>query len=207
MFMRRLVQLQLGLLLYGLSLALMVRAGLGLNPWSVFHQGLAELSGLSLGLIVNGVGALVLLVWIPLRQRPGIGTVSNVLVIGTAADAALWLLPSIDGLALRSLFLILAIMLNGLATGAYIGTGLGPGPRDGLTTGVVRITGWQVRWVRMGIEAVVLALGWMLGGAVGLGTVAYALTTGPLLQIFLPIFTIPEAGKTDKPAGLERQAP
>ena len=190
MFLRRFTQLQLGLLLYGLSIALMVRSGLGMNPWGVFHQGLSQVTGISLGMVVNGVGALVLLVWIPLRQWPGIGTLSNVLVIGVAADAALWLLPPVEGLALRSVFLIVAIVLNGVATGAYIGAGLGAGPRDGLTTGVVRLTGWEVRWVRMGIEAVVLAFGWMLGGAVGVGTILYTLSTGPLMQLFLPMFTL-----------------
>lgn len=190
MFLRRFIQLQLGLLLYGLSIALMVRSGLGMNPWGVFHLGLSQVTGISLGMVVNGVGALVLLVWIPLRQWPGIGTLSNVLVIGVAADAALWLLPPVEGLVLRCIFLIVAIVLNGVATGAYIGAGLGAGPRDGLTTGVVRLTGWEVRWVRMGIEALVLAFGWMLGGAVGVGTILYTLSTGPLMQLFLPMFTL-----------------
>ena len=190
MFIRRFIQLQLGLLLYGASLALMVRANLGLNPWSVFHQGLSELTGLSLGTVVNLVGALVLVIWIPLRQKPGIGTICNVLVIGTAADATLAVLPSVTGLALQVALLAGAILLNGVATGAYIGAGLGPGPRDGLTTGGVRMTGWEVRWVRMTIEGLVLVLGWSLGGAIGVGTVAYALSNGPLLQIFLPMFEI-----------------
>lgn len=192
MFLRRFVQLQLGLLLYGLSLALMVRAELGLNPWSVFHQGLSELTGISLGLVVNIVGALVLVVWVPLRQRPGIGTVSNVLVIGTAADVALKVLPPLFDLWLKGLFLAASIVLNAVATGAYIGAGLGPGPRDGITTGLVRVTGWQIRWVRTGVEAAVLAMGWAMGGVVGLGTVAYVLANGPLLQIFLPMFSLPE---------------
>jgi uncharacterized membrane protein YczE len=192
MFIRRFIQLQFGLIMYGLSLALMVRADLGLNPWSVFHQGLSGLTGISLGLVVNCVGALVLLTWIPLRQRPGIGTISNVLVIGLAADAALALLPALHGLWLQVLFLAAGIVMNAVATGAYIGAGLGPGPRDGITTGLVRVTGWQIRWVRMGVEAGVLALGWMMGGTIGLGTVAYLLTNGPLLQIFLPMFTRPE---------------
>lgn len=190
MLIRRFIQLQLGLLLYGASLGLMVRANLGLNPWSVFHQGLSHLTGITLGMAVNIVGALVLLIWIPLRQKPGIGTISNVLVIGTAADAALWALPDVNGLPLRLTLLLLGILLNGVAAGAYIGAGLGPGPRDGLTTGGVRLTGGQVRWVRMGIEGVVLALGWLLGGTVGMGTVLYALANGPLLQIFLPVFEI-----------------
>lgn len=188
MLIRRFVQLQFGLVLYGASLALMVRADLGLNPWSVFHQGLSEQAGLSLGAVVNIVGALVLLIWIPLRQKPGIGTISNVLVIGTAADAVLWALPDVSGLSLQMAFLLAGILLNGAATGAYIGAGLGPGPRDGLTTGAVRLTGWEVRWVRMGVEVAVLALGWLLGGTIGVGTVLYALTNGPLLQIFLPMF-------------------
>lgn len=200
MFLRRFTQLQLGLLLYGLSIALMVRSGLGMNPWGVFHQGLSGVTGISLGMVVNGVGALVLLVWIPLRQWPGIGTVSNVLVIGVAADAALWLLPPVEGLALRSVFLVVAIVLNGVATGAYIGAGLGAGPRDGLTTGIVRLTQWEVRWVRMGIEAAVLALGWMLGGAVGVGTILYTLSTGPLMQLFLPMFTLRAAEPVPNPA-------
>lgn len=199
MFIRRFLQLQIGLLLYGASLALMVEANLGLNPWSVFHQGLSQMTGLSLGLIVNAVGALVLLVWIPLRQKPGIGTISNVLLIGTSADLFLWLLPPIDGMALRIAFLLGAVVLNGAATGAYIGAGLGPGPRDGLTTGMVRLTGWPVRWVRMGIELCVLALGWTLGGAIGAGTVLYALSNGPLLQFFLPMFEIKD-GPTARPA-------
>ncbi len=190
MFIRRFIQLQIGLLLYGGSLALMVRANLGLNPWSVFHQGLSQLTGLSLGTIVNLVGALVLLIWIPLRQKPGIGTICNVLVLGTAADATLAVLPPVTALPLQVALLVGAILLNGAATGAYIGAGLGPGPRDGLTTGGVRVTGWEVRWVRMTIEGLVLVLGWMLGGAIGVGTMAYALFNGPLLQIFLPMFVI-----------------
>ena len=192
MFLRRFIQLQLGLLLYGLSLALMVRAELGLNPWSVFHQGLSELTGISLGLVVNIVGAVVLVVWIPLRQRPGIGTICNVLVIGTAADVALKVLPPLRLVAQGPVFLAASIVLNAVATGAYIGAGLGPGPRDGITTGLVRVTGWQIRWVRTGVEAAVLAMGWAMGGVVGLGTVAYVLANGPLLQIFLPMFSLPE---------------
>lgn len=200
MFIRRFTQLQFGLLLYGLSIALMVRGDLGMNPWGVFHQGLSEVTGVSLGLIVNGVGALVLLVWIPLRQWPGIGTLSNVLVIGLATDAVLWILPPVESLVLRWVFLIAAIILNGVATGAYIGAGLGAGPRDGLTTGLVKVTGWQVRRVRLGIEAAVLALGWMLGGVVGVGTILYTLATGPLMQAFLPMFTLRAPPPAPSPA-------
>ncbi len=190
MFMRRFIQLQLGLLLYGASLALMVRADLGLNPWSVLHQGLSERTGLSLGMVVNLVGALVLLIWIPLRQKPGVGTICNVLLIGTAADVALWALPPVEGLALRIVLLIAAIVLNGAATAAYIGAGLGPGPRDGLTTGLVRISGWRIGWARTAIEVAVLAIGWLLGGVAGVGTVLYALANGPLVQWFMARFEI-----------------
>ena len=190
MFMRRFIQLQLGLLLYGASLALMVRADLGLNPWSVLHQGLSQLTGLSLGMVVNLVGALVLLIWIPLRQKPGVGTLCNVLVIGTAADVALLALPPIEGLAMRIVFLTAAIVLNGAATAAYIGAGLGPGPRDGLTTGLVRISGWRIGWARTAIEVAVLAIGWLLGGVAGVGTVLYALANGPLVQWFMTRFEI-----------------
>ena len=190
MFMRRFIQLQLGLLLYGASLALMVRADLGLNPWSVLHQGLSERTGISLGMVVNLVGLLVLLVWIPLRQKPGVGTICNVLLIGTAADVALWALPPIEGLGLRIAFLTAAIVLNGAATAAYIGAGLGPGPRDGLTTGLVRISGWRIGWARTAIEVAVLAVGWLLGGVAGVGTVLYALANGPLVQWFMARFEI-----------------
>ncbi len=201
MFMRRFIQLQLGLLLYGASLALMVRADLGLNPWSVLHQGLSQLTGLSLGMIVNLVGALVLLIWIPLRQKPGVGTICNVLVIGTAADVALLALPPIEGLALRIGFLTAAIVLNGAATAAYIGAGLGPGPRDGLTTGLVRISGWRIGWARTAIEVAVLAIGWLLGGVAGVGTVFYALANGPLVQWFMARFEIgPKAEPATAPS-------
>lgn len=190
MMIRSLAQLFLGLFLYGLSIALMVRADLGLNPWSVFHQGLSDVTGLSLGTIVNGVGLLVLLIWIPLRQKPGIGTIANVFMIGTSADICLLFLPPLDGLWLQGLCLAAAVTLNAVATGAYIGAGLGPGPRDGITTGLLRVTGWQIRWIRTGVEATVLALGWLMGGTVGLGTIIFVLTSGPLLQIFLPMFTL-----------------
>ncbi|OHB27418.1 MAG: hypothetical protein A2790_21680 [Phenylobacterium sp. RIFCSPHIGHO2_01_FULL_69_31] len=190
MMTRRLVQLLLGLSLYGASMALMVRAGLGLDPWDVFHQGLAGRVGLSIGLVVNIVGAGVLLLWIPLRQWPGIGTIANVLVIGTAMDLSLLVLPDLDGLPVRGAGLALAVVANGVAGALYIGAGLGPGPRDGLMTGLARRTGWPIRRVRTGIELTVLAAGWLLGGTVGVGTVLYAFAIGPLVQAFLPLFTI-----------------
>jgi uncharacterized membrane protein YczE len=189
---RRLLQLYAGLILYGASLALQIRAGLGLDPWDVFHQGLSEKTGLSFGTIVIIIGALVLLAWIPLRQKPGIGTISNVFVVGLAVDATLAILPEVDGLEVQLPLLAAGIFLNGVAGAAYIGAGLGPGPRDGLMTGLVRITGRPVAIVRTSIEVSVLAVGFALGGTVGLGTVLYALSIGPLLQVLLPAFTIRE---------------
>lgn len=192
---RRLVQLYAGLLLYGASMALMIRAGLGLDPWDVLHQGLAERLPLSFGMVTIVVGALVLLAWIPLRQRPGVGTVSNVIVIGLAVDAALAVLPAPDAPALRVAFMLAGVGLNGVATAAYIGARLGPGPRDGLMTGLVRRTGRSVRLVRTSIEVTVLAAGWLLGGTVGVGTVVYALGIGPLVHVLLPVLTVPEPAR------------
>jgi len=191
---RRLIQLFSGLVLYGLSIALIVRADLGLDPWDVLNQGVFERfarpAGISFGLVVNLIGLAVLLLWIPLRQRPGVGTVANVLVIGTVANVGLDWIPTDLDLSLRPGLLIAGIVLNGVASGAYIGAGLGPGPRDGLMTGIVARTGWPVKWVRTAIELSVIAVGWLLGGSVGLGTVLYAVTIGPLVHVFLPLFTI-----------------
>ncbi|GAB3941120.1 YczE/YyaS/YitT family protein [Micromonospora vulcania] len=190
---RRLGQLYIGLLLYGVSMALMVRSDLGLDPWDVFHQGLSERTGLSFGTATIVVGAVVLLLWIPLRQRPGIGTVSNVVVIGLVVDATLALLPAGGPLGVRIALLVTGIVANGAATALYLGARLGPGPRDGLMTGfVARRPGWSIRLVRTAIEVTVLALGWLLGGTVGLGTVAYALAIGPLAQFFIPMFAVPD---------------
>ncbi|MGC3861493.1 YczE/YyaS/YitT family protein [Micromonospora chersina] len=205
---RRLVQLYAGLALYGISMALMIRSGLGLDPWDVFHQGLARQTHLSFGTVTIAVGALVLLLWIPLRQRPGLGTISNVVVIGLVVDATLALLPPGDGLPVRAALLVAGIVANGAATGLYLGAGLGPGPRDGLMTGfTARRPRYSVRLVRTVIEVTVLSLGWLLGGTVGLGTVAYALAIGPLAQFFIPIFAVP-ARPGDEPvvAGAPRTA-
>ena len=190
MMTRRLLQLFIGLLLYGASMALMLRAALGLDPWDVFHQGLATQADLSIGKVVNLVGLAVLLLWIPLKQRPGIGTVANVILIGTAMDLTLSVLPAIEGLALQVAALLFSVVANGIAGALYIGAGLGPGPRDGLMTGLARRTGWSLRLVRTGIELTVLGCGWLLGGTVGVGTLLYAFTIGPLVQIFLPMVTI-----------------
>jgi uncharacterized membrane protein YczE len=187
---RRLTQLFFGLALYGISIGIMVRANLGLDPWDVFHQGLSNRTGISLGMMVNLVGVAVLLLWIPIRQRPGIGTVANVFMIGTFADISLWLIPPVHSLTLQAAMMVAAVFLNGIATGAYIGAGLGPGPRDGLMTGLVNRTGGSVRVIRTSIEITVLAAGWLLGGTVGVGTVLYALAIGPIVHRMLPLFAI-----------------
>jgi uncharacterized membrane protein YczE len=183
---RRLVQLYAGLALYGASMALLVRSRLGVMPWDVLHQGLARHLGWSLGTVTIVVGAVVLLLWIPLRQLPGIGTVSNVVVIGLAVDATLAVLPAPSALAARIGFVVAGVVLNAVATAAYIGVHLGPGPRDGLMTGLVRRTGGSVRLVRTGIEATVVLTGWLLGGTLGLATVVYALAIGPLVHLLMP---------------------
>ncbi|WP_327682029.1 membrane protein YczE [Kitasatospora sp. NBC_00458] len=190
---RRLPQLLVGLVLYGASMALMLRSGLGLDPWDVFHQGLQRTVGLSVGAWVTICGALVLLFWIPLRQLPGVGTVANVLVIGAAMDLTLRVVDGPGPVAARVALMVAAITLNGVATGLYIGARLGPGPRDGLMTGLHRRTGRSLRLLRTGIELAVLAAGLLLGGTAGVGTVAYALAIGPLAQFFLPWFTVPTA--------------
>ena len=193
MLIRRLLQLSIGLTLYGASMALMLRAALGLDPWDVFHQGVSGQVGISIGMVVNLTGLVVLLLWIPLRQRPGIGTVANVVMIGTAMDLTLRALPPVEGLAFQVAALVASIVANGFAGALYIGAGLGPGPRDGLMTGLARRTGWSLRLVRTGIEVSVLALGWALGGTVGVGTLLYAFGIGPLVQFFLPMVSITEA--------------
>ncbi|MEU4152217.1 membrane protein YczE [Streptomyces sp. NPDC026659] len=191
---RRLVQLYGGLALYGASSALLVRADLGLEPWNVLHQGLSRLTGLSIGVVMTLVGALVLLLWIPMRQRPGLGTVSNVLVIGFALDATLTVLPAVHGLVARAVLLVAGIVLNGAATGLYIAAAFGPGPRDGLMTGLHRRTGRSIRLIRTCVEVAVVVTGFALGGTVGVGTVLYALAIGPLAQLFLRVFALPSSG-------------
>ena len=183
---RRLLQLYAGLVLYGVSMAMLVRASLGVMPWDVLHQGLSRQSGLSLGLVTVLVGLVVLLAWIPLRQRPGLGTISNVLVIGAAVDATLRVLPAVDGLPAQLALAGGGVLLNGVATAAYIGVHFGPGPRDGLMTGLVQRTGGSVRLVRTAIEVAVVAVGWLLGGTLGAVTVLYALAIGPIVHVLLP---------------------
>ncbi|MGK8557175.1 YczE/YyaS/YitT family protein [Nocardia gipuzkoensis] len=186
MLVRRLIALYVGLWLYGFSMAVMVRAGLGLDPWDVFHQGVARHVPISFGAVTAITGVVVLLAWIPLRQSPGIGTVSNVVVIALSVDAGLAWLPSWDSLAVRVGAMGVAVVLNAVASVLYIGAGMGPGPRDGLMTGLVRRTGESVWVVRTAIEVTVLAIGWVLGGSVGIGTVVYAFGIGPLIDLMIP---------------------
>ncbi|WP_232543913.1 YczE/YyaS/YitT family protein [Streptomyces buecherae] len=185
--LRRLPQLFAGLALYGFSLAVMVRAALGINPWSVLYEVLERHTSLSFGTISGLVGALVLLLWIPLRQRPTFGTVANIVVLAFSADLGLWLLPADLGLPGRIALLVGGIPLNGLAVAVYVGARCGPGPRDGLMTGASALTGRSLRLVRTLTELTVLAVGWLLGGGVGVGTVAYALTVGTITQLCLPL--------------------
>jgi uncharacterized membrane protein YczE len=184
----RLAQLFVGLGLYGLSSSLLVIGGNGLVPWDVLHQGLEEQTGIPIGTWSIIVGLFVLLLWIPLRERPGLGTLSNAIVIGGTMDIVLGLVPDARGTTLRWACTLVGVLLSGIATGLYIGAGLGPGPRDGLMTGTARRSGRSLRLVRTAIEATVLVLGWLLGGTVGLGTVVYLVAIGPLAHVFVPAF-------------------
>lgn len=183
---RRLAKLLAGLFLYGFAISLMVRAGLGVAPWDVLTQGLMRQTGLAFGLLTNLIGVAVLLLWWPLRQRPGLGTVLNVLLIGPSAQFGLWLLPDFDIAWQQALAFGSGLLLLALATGLYIGARFGPGPRDGLMTGLHARFGWPIWTVRTGIEGSVLLAGWWMGGTVGLGTLAFALLIGPLVHRTLP---------------------
>jgi uncharacterized membrane protein YczE len=184
----RLIRLLAGLLLYGFAEALMIRAAIGIDPWTVLSQGVSRSTGLSIGLLTVAIGAVVLLVWIPLQQRPGFGTVANVLLLGPFMELGLWLLPSPVGtLWLQIAFFTAGLLLLAGASGIYIGAALGPGPRDGLMTGIHSRVGWPIWAARTAVEGTVLALGWLLGGDVGFGTLAFALLIGPLCGITLPL--------------------
>ena len=186
---RRLLQLFAGLILYGVSDAMILGARLGADPWDVFHQGLARRTGMAVGTSSIVVGAAVLLLWIPLRQRPGFGTLSNVVVIGAVINLALPLMPRSPGVGASIAILLSGVLLNGVATGAYIGAGLGPGPRDGLMTGYAA-RGHSIRLTRSVIEVTVLVAGILLGGTVGIGTLVYAVAIGPLAHVFVPMLAI-----------------
>jgi uncharacterized membrane protein YczE len=188
----RVAVLVVGLFLYGASVALMLRAGLGVMPWTVLDEGLATSLGGQVGTWSIATGAAVLLLWLPLRLRPGLGTLANVVVVGTAIDVVSALVTAPGGLAARWALLVAGVLLNGVATGVYVGAGLGPGPRDGLGLGVAARTGLPLRAVRTAVELVVLALGWLLGGTVGWGTLVYALAIGPLVHVSVPALDLRE---------------
>lgn len=190
---RRLIQLYGGLVLYGVSSALLLTADLGMEPWNVLHQGLSRLTGLSIGVVTTVLGAAILLLWIPMRQRPGLGTISNVLVIGVAMDATLTVLPEVHALGVRIPLMVAGVVLNGAATGLYIAADFGPGPRDGLMTGLHRRTGRSIRLIRTALEVAVVTTGFVLGGTLGAGTLLYALAIGPLVQFFLRVFAVERA--------------
>src|SRR5688572_26170431 len=196
---RRGVQLVGGLVAYGIAISLLVRAGIGVPPWDVFAQGITRQTGIPFGLVVSLVGALVLLLWIPLREKPGVGTVLNVLLIGPSAELGLWLVPQQTVPWQQGVVFAGGLALLAVATGLYIGARLGPGPRDGLMTGLHRRTGWPIWIVRTGIEVTVLAIGWLMGGNVGLGTLAFALLIGPLAGFFMPKLLVPAAVSREAP--------
>ncbi|MCU1584141.1 MAG: hypothetical protein JWM49_697 [Microbacteriaceae bacterium] len=191
-FARRIAQLLIGLILYGLAIAMMVRAGIGVSPWDVLAQGVSRQTGIPFGLTTNLIGLVVLVLWIPIRQKPGAGTILNVLLIGPSAQFGLWLFPQVHALLAQILLFSAGLALLALATGLYIGARFGPGPRDGLMTGVHRRWGWRLWIVRTTIEVVVLGIGWLLGGNVGVGTVAFAALIGPLVNLTIPLLRVPE---------------
>ena len=188
---RRIGQLVVGLFLYGFGIALMVRGAIGVPPWDVLSQGISLRTGLPFGLVTNIIGAAVLLLWIPIRQKPGIGTVVNVLLIGPSAQFGLWVLPVLTDLVPRILVFALGLAVVAIATGLYIGARMGPGPRDGLMTGIHRRYGWKLWIARTTVEASVLIVGWILGGNVGIGTLAFALLIGPIVNVTLPLLRVP----------------
>lgn len=200
---RRLVQLYVGLALYGLTLAMMIRSRLGNAPWDVLHQGLADHLGIGIGTALIIVSGLVLLAWIPLREVPGLGTISNAVMIGVVADVVLAVLPAPHGLALRLVLMVGGIVGGALATAMYIGAQLGPGPRDGLMTGLHRRTGRPIGVVRTLLEVSVVLIGWALGGRLGIGTLLYAVAIGPLVQRMLPgwVVALPLGGEERRRVG------
>jgi len=197
---RRIVQLLVGLVAYGIAISLMVRGALGVPPWDVLTQGLALQTGLPFGVLTNIIGALVLLLWIPIRQKPGIGTIANVLLIGPSIELGLAILPVPTELWQQVLFFVGGLTLLSVASGLYIGARFGPGPRDGLMTGIHNRWGFKIWWVRSAIEVTVLSVGWLLGGNVGLGTLAFALLVGPMVGLTLPRLRVPEPGRVAAPA-------
>lgn len=182
----RVIQLLVGLVLYGAGCAVMVQAGIGLDPWTVFAQGVSRQTGVGIGWVTNLLGFLILLLWIPLRQKPGIGTIANILIVGTSMQATLGFVPPVSGWLAQGAVFLTGVVMVALASGLYIGANFGPGPRDGLMTGINARLGWPIWAARLTVEATVLLAGWLLGGTVGLGTVLFAVLIGPLVHLALP---------------------
>lgn len=187
---RRIVQLIVGLALYGFGCGLMIEAEVGLDPWTVFAQGVSLHTGIGVGWVTNLIGFGVLLLWIPLRQKPGVGTIANILLVGTSIQITVTLMPALDELWVRVLVFTAGLVAVAVASGLYIGAHFGPGPRDGLMTGIRSRFGWPIWLARAVVEIIVLAAGWLLGGNVGIGTVAFALLIGPMVHITLPLFDV-----------------
>jgi uncharacterized membrane protein YczE len=204
---RRILQLLIGLFFYGFALSMMIRGAVGVPPWEVLSQGVAKQTGLPFGLLVNIIGALVLLLWIPIRQKPGIGTVANVLLLGPAAEVGLAVLPVAANLVEQVLLFAGGLALLAIASGLYIGARFGPGPRDGLMTGIHNRWGFKIWKVRTAIEVTVLTVGWLLGGNVGLGTLAFALFIGPMVGVTLPWLRVPTPVAPVAPAAERVEAP
>lgn len=202
---RRVCQLLIGLVLYGIGIALMVQAAIGLDPWTVFAQGISIHTGIGIGWLSNIIGVFVLLLWIPLRQRPGIGTLLNILIIGPSLELGLWLIPRPEGFVWQALMFAAGLLLLAVASGLYIGANFGPGPRDGLMTGLHARLGWPIWLARSIVEITVLATGWLLGGNVGIGTLAFAVLVGPLCNWTLPLFDTRRKGTPKISPALERK--
>lgn len=204
---RRVIQLLVGLFLYGAGCALTVEAGLGVDPWTVFAQGISIHTGIGIGWITNIVGFLVLLLWIPLRQKPGVGTIANILLVGTSMQVVLWIVPPVSGFVLQAGVLLAGIVLVALASGLYIGAHFGPGPRDGLMTGMHARLGWPIWMCRALVEVTVLVVGWFLGGTVGIGTILFAVLIGPLVHVALPLLDTRSATARGSAAAVTVVAP
>ncbi|WP_205783772.1 hypothetical protein [Microbacterium sp. 10M-3C3] len=191
---RRVIQLIVGLAFYGVGAGLTLRAGLGVDPWTVLAEGIGLRTGIGVGWVTNLLGAAVLLAWIPLRQHPGVGTVANIAVVGTSMQATISLVSAPVQLWSQLVMLLVGVLVVAISSGLYIGAHFGPGPRDGLMTGLHARTGAPIWLCRLVVEGTVLVLGWTLGGTVGLGTVLFALCIGPLVHVTLPLFDLPQRG-------------
>jgi uncharacterized membrane protein YczE len=200
---RRIIQLVIGLVLFGVGIGLMLQSGLGVPPWDVLHQGLARQFGLTVGIWSIIVSVVVLLLWLPLKQAYGLGTLLNAVIIGVVIDLTGLFIPDATATGVAWVMLLAGVVLIGVASGLYIGANLGPGPRDGLMTGIAR-RGPSIRMTRAVIEITVLTLGWILGGTFGLGTIVFALAIGPLVQFFLPRWDISPHPSTDTWEHLDR---